>query len=206
MDGEGAAAVVLPVGRAADADERADHLAVQRIAAGDAGALTELYERHGRPAYALAHRVLGDGAVAEEVVQETFLAVWRRAATYHPDRGSVRTWLLASVRHRAIDALRTRQARPRTAPFDDLHLAAVEDPAGQALAAVTAAAVRAAVAGLPREQRVAVAMAYFGGYSYPDIAAALGTPLGTVKSRLRLALERLRRVLDAAVLDAPQAG
>jgi RNA polymerase sigma-70 factor (ECF subfamily) len=181
----------------------ADRLMIRRILMGDERGLAELYNRHGRLAYALAYRVVGDGGTAEEVVQETFLAVWRRAATYHPERGSVRTWLLAAVRHRAIDAVRTRQARPRTAPFDAVRLAAADDPAGQALATIAASAVRTAVAGLPREQRVAVEMAYFGGYSYPEIAVVLGVPLGTVKSRLRLALERLRRVLGTIVEDAP---
>ncbi len=206
MDGNGAPVGDLREARAADAGGMADRLMIQRILMGDERGLAELYERHGRLAYALAYRVVGDGGTAEEVVQETFLAVWRRAAAYHSERGSVRTWLLAAVRHRAIDALRTRQARPRTAPFDAVRLAAVGDPAGQALAAITATAVRVAVVGLPPDQRAAVAMAYFGGYSYPEIAAALGVPLGTVKSRLRLALERLRRVLDTAVADAPPAG
>jgi RNA polymerase sigma-70 factor (ECF subfamily) len=207
MGEEHAPVVALSDGWGTDTEETLDRLAVARLVAGDEHALAELYDRHARLAYALAYRVVGDGGAAEEVVQETFLSMWRRAVTYCPDRGAVRTWLLAAVRHRAIDVLRMRQARPRTASLDTVRLATGSDPAVYALTAMTASAVRTAVAGLPLDQRRVVAMAYFAGYSYPEIAVALGIPLGTVKSRLRLALERLRRVLEAVVLETlPQGG
>lgn len=169
-----------------------DVLLIRRLARGDEDALAALYDRHGRVAFALALRVVGDPETAEEVVQEVFLAVWRRAAGYDAGKGSVKSWLLAAARNRAIDVLRMRQARPRTTSFDDIPLVAADDPAHAALAAVDAAFLRAAVATLPADQRTAVELAYFAGLSYPEIAAQLGIPLGTVKSRLRLALERLR--------------
>ncbi|MBI2761979.1 MAG: sigma-70 family RNA polymerase sigma factor [Chloroflexi bacterium] len=134
---------------------------VQRLAGGDEGALAELYDRHGRMAFSLAFRVVGDAETAEEVVQEVFLSVWRRAESYRPDRGSVRAWLLTSVRNRGIDTLRARQSRPRTTVIDDLPLAGPDDPAALALSAATAQTVRAAVAALPPDQRTAVELAYF---------------------------------------------
>lgn len=168
---------------------------MRRLAHGEEEALAALYDRHGRVAFALAIRIVGDPETAEEVVQEVFLAVWRRAATYDVGKGSVRGWLLAAARNRAIDMLRMRQARPRTTRFDELPLISGDDPARAALAAVDAAALRTAVAALPVDQRTAVELAYFAGLSYPEIAAQCGIPLGTVKSRLRLALERLRAAM-----------
>lgn len=163
-----------------------------RLIARDESALAALYDRHGATAFALALRVVGDRETAEEVVQEGFLSVWRGAATYRPERGTARGWLLSVVRNRAIDVVRARAARPRTTSSEDLVLAAVDDPEQAAIDAVTGTAIRAAVATLPAEQRAAVELAYFAGLSYPEIAARMGVPLGTVKSRLRLALERLR--------------
>lgn len=179
-------------------DADADVAAIARIQGGEEEALAELYDRHGRAAYALAYRVVGDPETAEEVVQEVWLSVWRRAAGYQPERGSVRSWLLAGVRHRAIDVLRARQARPRTSSIDNLPLAAPDDPAARALSLLESRTLRTAVATLPPEQRAAVELAYFAELPYPEIARRLGVPLGTVKSRLRLALGRLRGRLAAA--------
>src|SRR5215207_3400724 len=119
-----------------------DALLIHRFARDDEDALAALYDRHGRLAFALALRVVDDPETAEEVVQEVFLAVWRRAATYDSSKGSVKSWLLAAARNRAIDMLRMRQARPRTTSFDDLPLVSGDDPAHAALAAVDAAALR----------------------------------------------------------------
>jgi RNA polymerase sigma-70 factor (ECF subfamily) len=174
------------------APERPDEDLLRLVVARDETALAALYDRHGRTAFALACRVVGDAETAEEVVQEVFLAVWRRADSYRSDRGSVRGWLLTSVRNRAIDVLRARQSRPRTTFIDDLPIAAPDDPAQTALSLASGEQIRAAVAALPPDQRTAIELAYFAGLSYPEIAARLGIPLGTVKSRLRLALERLR--------------
>jgi RNA polymerase sigma-70 factor, ECF subfamily len=169
-----------------------DEAVLNRLAQRDESALAELYDRHGRTAFALAHRMVGDAETAEEVVQEAFLAIWRRAETYRQERGAVRSWLLAVVRNRAIDVIRARESRPRTTTIDDLPIAASDNPEQQALTLAAGSVVRAAVAALPAEQRTAVELAYFAGLSYPEIAARIGVPLGTVKSRLRLALDRLR--------------
>ena len=181
---------VFPLSQADD-----DVELIVRIAGGDEAALAALYDRHGRLAFALACKAVGDPETAEEVVQEVFLAVWRRAGSYQREKGSVRGWLLTAVRNRSIDVLRARQSRPRTTAFDDLPLVAPDDPAQAALAAADARTVREALADLPKDQRIAVELAYFAGLSYPEIATRLGIPLGTVKSRLRLGLERMRQRL-----------
>lgn len=177
-----------------------------RLQQRDADALAELYDRHGRAAFSLAYRVLGNPESAEEAVQEGFLALWRRAETYHPDRGAVRTWLLTVVRNRAIDQLRrTATAHGGMAPpasVDDVIAVAPDDPEAEAVRMIEGRVVRAALAELPGEQREVVELAYFAGLSYPEVAARTGVPLGTVKSRMRLALERLRGILRAQEMGA----
>jgi RNA polymerase sigma-70 factor (ECF subfamily) len=168
-------------------------------------ALGALYDRHGRAAFSLAYRLVGNPEIAEEVVQEAFLSIWRHAESYRPERGAVRAWLLTVVRNRAIDAIRARDGRlraggapmPRTVPLDDLILMAADDPEDTAVRWIDGEMVRKALAELPPEQRRVVDLAYFGGLSYPEIAARLSAPVGTVKSRMRLALERLRALLNA---------
>ena len=175
-----------------------DTTLLARMAVGESDALGALYDRHGRQAFALAYRMVQSPEVAEEVVQDAFLAVWRRAEQYVPARGDVRGWLLTIVRNRAIDHLRARQVRPQHAAgahdFAGL-LADPSDTEATVLAALEASAVRAAVARLPSAQRRAVELAFFSGLSYPEVAAETGAPLGTVKSRMRLALTSLREVL-----------
>ena len=166
----------------------------------DGAALGALYDRHSRQAFAVAYRIVQSPEVAEEVVQDAFLALWRRADRYAPGRGDVRGWLLAIVRNRAIDQLRAQQARPRRAVGDHDLAGLLADPGDTektALAAVEASAVRAAVARLSPVQRRAVELAYFAGLSYPEVAQTMGAPLGTVKSRMRLALTSLRAALTA---------
>ncbi len=160
-------------------------------------ALGTLYDRYGRQAFAVAYRMVQNPEVAEEVVQDAFLAVWRRAEQYAPARGDVRGWLLTIVRNRAVDHLRARQARPQHAGAveDCAALAASHDTEGAALQVLEAATVRAAVAALPPVQRQMVELAYFAGLSYPEVATRMGAPLGTVKSRMRLALTSLREAL-----------
>lgn len=168
----------------------------------DEEALAAIYDRHGRAAFSLAYRLVGNAETAEEVVQESFLALWRRAETYRPERGTVRGWLLTVVRNRAIDALRAGDGRSgvaspaaRSVRLDDVVLPAADDPEGEVLRAAEGQVVREALAELPREQREVVELAYFGGLAYPEVAAQTGVPLGTVKSRMRLALERLRALV-----------
>jgi RNA polymerase sigma-70 factor (ECF subfamily) len=164
-----------------------------------------LYDRHGGAAYSLAYRIVGDRAVAEEVTQEAFLSAWRSGARYDRARGSVRTWLLGVVRNRAIDVLRREATRGAPALSLDADVAPVREPATPELTDVEAVRreaareVRGALAQLPDDQLKVVQMAYFGGLSQSEIAEALGMPLGTVKGRMRLAMEKMRAKLAEGV-------
>jgi RNA polymerase sigma factor (sigma-70 family) len=173
------------------------------IAERDPAALEELYDRHGGACYGLARRVVGDEQLAQDVVQEVFLAIWRGAATYDGSRGSISTWLFALTHHKSVDAVRRSQRHSgRRAPEEALSNEPDPAPAvdEQAMASVRREQVRAALAGLPEPQRKALMLAYFGGYSQSEIAQLTGTPLGTVKTRTLAALRRLRGVLDEAQL------
>ncbi|HEY6378644.1 MAG TPA: sigma-70 family RNA polymerase sigma factor [Candidatus Dormibacteraeota bacterium] len=156
-----------------------------------------LYDRYGRLAYSLALRILGDEGAAEDVVQESFLAIWRRSATYRPERGSLRTWACSIVHHRAVDRLRGRSGRAR----QDLPLQAApaESNLSDTWEAVAAELerddIRTALDRLPAEQRQTIELAYFGGYTQSEIAALMKVPLGTVKGRTRIALGKLRDAL-----------
>jgi RNA polymerase sigma-70 factor (ECF subfamily) len=174
-----------------------DEALIARLLGREEAALGALYDRHARAAFSLAYRIVGDPETAEEVVQEAFLIVWRRAETYRPERGAVRTWLLTVVRNRAIDTVRGKASTTPTTSVDDLPLVALDSPEAEAIRSVEARVVRDALSELPPEQREVVELAYFGGLSYPEVAARTGVPVGTVKSRMRLALERLRALLTA---------
>jgi RNA polymerase sigma-70 factor, ECF subfamily len=170
-----------------------------RIARGDQAALGELYDRYGSMALGLAIRITSDRGVAEEVVQDAFVSAWRRAASYQPDRGEPRTWLLSIVHHRAIDRIRGVGARARTQELDLAAAADTSDAADvwrEAWAGLERAEIAAALATLPPEQRGAIELAFFGGLSHSEVAERLGQPLGTVKGRVRLGLRRLRTVLQ----------
>jgi RNA polymerase sigma-70 factor (ECF subfamily) len=163
------------------------------------------YDRHGGAAYSLAHRIVGDPGMAEDVTQDAFLSIWRSKARYDPVRGSVRGWALGVVRNRAIDALR-RAARP--APKLDLdHEALLERQPGveetevEAIRRETAGRLRRALGLLPREQSQVIELAYFGGFSHSEIAEMLGAPLGTIKGRMRLGLEKIRATLAEGISD-----
>jgi RNA polymerase sigma-70 factor (ECF subfamily) len=157
-------------------------------------ALDALYERHSRVALGLAVRMVGERETAEEVVQEAFLAVWRNAGRYQAGRGSVRTWLLSIVHHRAIDRLR---GRTPTAPLPEELGPDTSTPDVWTLTAqkLDREVIVAALGALPDEQRQAIELAYFSGLTQTQIASTLGLPLGTVKGRLRLGLGRLRTLL-----------
>jgi RNA polymerase sigma-70 factor, ECF subfamily len=183
-----------------------DEAVLAAVAAGQAEALGALYDRYGRLAFAVAYRVLDDPTAAEDAVQDAFLAVWRRAGSYRPERGSVRGWLLAVVRHAAIDRRRGRHARARQEDSVELEaerLPATDDPSATTLAALEAERVRAAVRALPPEQRRVVELAYDGGLTHVEIAARIGVPLGTVKGRMRLALAKLRLSLGDLLPPGP---
>jgi RNA polymerase sigma-70 factor, ECF subfamily len=155
-----------------------------------------LYDRHGGAAYSLAHRIVGDAQGAEDVTQEAFLSIWRSGARFDPARGSVRSWTLGVVRNRSIDALRRQSGRaPKLDLDDDAALAA--QPGGEltdaeAIRRDTARRVRGALRELPEEQSEVIGLAYFGGFTHSEIAQMLSMPLGTVKGRMRLGLEKIR--------------
>ena len=168
-----------------------------RIAARDAAALGLLYDRYGRVMFGVLYRLLGSPEPAEEVAQDAFHAVWRRAATYDPDRGSVRTWLLTIARNAAIDWRRTKGKRiEREAAIDEAaELVEEQRVDDRVIASLRAERVRAAVESLPDEQRVVLSLAYWSGLSQAEIAERTGAPLGTVKSRVRLGMLKLRESL-----------
>jgi RNA polymerase sigma factor (sigma-70 family) len=175
------------------------------IAHRDPAAIEELYDRHGSACYGLARRVVADEQLAQDVVQEVFLAIWRGAAIYDGSRGSLSTWLFALTHHKSVDAVRRSQRHSgRRAPEETLNSEADPTPAvdEQAMASVRRDQVRAALADLPEPQRKALMLAYFGGYSQSEIAVLTGIPLGTVKTRTLAAMRRLRLVLAEAHLHA----
>jgi RNA polymerase sigma-70 factor (ECF subfamily) len=165
----------------------------------DPDAFAVFYERHGGAAYSLAHRIVGDRATAEDVTQEAFLSMWRSRARFDPARGSVRSWSLGIVRNRAIDALRRGAGNaPKLDLDDDAVLEAQRSPDrtdSEAIRRDTARHVRGALGALPPEQSRVIELAYFGGFSHSEIAEMLGMPLGTVKGRMRLGLEKVRASL-----------
>jgi RNA polymerase sigma-70 factor (ECF subfamily) len=180
-------------------DPRGDQDAVRRMAGRDADALAEIYDRHARAVYSLALRIVGEQAEAEDVVQEVFSQAWGQASKYVPDRGPVVAWLLTMARSRAIDRVRARRARPDAEGADPVQLAALTDSAQlQDLTLLTREQVgllRTAMSQLPALQRVAIELAYFEGLTQTEIATRLDEPLGTVKTRVRLALLKLREAL-----------
>jgi RNA polymerase sigma-70 factor (ECF subfamily) len=173
----------------------ADEDLMQLVRQGDAAAFEVVYERHATAAFSLAYRMMGRRGPAEDVVQEAFLSLWRSGARYDRTRGSVRTWVLGIVHHRAIDALRRgiRHASRRASDEGIEERFESKDRTDlQAARREEAAEVRTALAALPSEQSRAIELAYFGGFSHAEIADMLQTPIGTVKGRIRLGLEKLR--------------
>lgn len=168
-----------------------------------AEALGELYDRYGRLVYSLALNSVGDPATAEEITQDVFLRVWQRAGQYRADRAKVSTWLTSITRHRAIDQLRRRGSRPEQHAVAWAQVApgaepAAEGPEGTVSLGLERERVRAAIAALPPEQQQVLALAYFQGLSQSQIAEATGQPLGTVKTRIRLGMQKLRETLQEA--------
>jgi len=178
----------------------ADVQIIQRIVAGDQRALGELYDRWSKQAFSLARRVCADEGLAEDVVQEVFIAFWREPGRFDQTRGAFSSWLLTLVHHKAVDAVRRESAiRRRTVPAaeDGEEWSVAPGPGADqaALGAVVAGQVRDALGRLPDEQREALALAYYGGYTQREVATLTGVPLGTVKSRMFTGVQRLRSVL-----------
>ena len=181
-----------------------DEALVALVARGDEDALAELYDRVGRTAFGLAHRVLRDERHAEDAVQEAFLAVWRTAASFRAERAKASTWILTLVHRRAVDLVR-REERRRAEPLGDAHEPAL---AREAEATEEAAWIRferervqSALKQLPDVQREAIELAYYGGFSQSELAERLGVPLGTIKSRMFSGLARLRELLDESTQE-----
>jgi RNA polymerase sigma-70 factor (ECF subfamily) len=171
-----------------------DEALVLLAARSEQSALAELYDRYGRIAYGLARRIVRDEALAEDIVQEAFLVLWRTAARFVPERGKASTWILTLVHRRAVDVVR-REQRRRTEPLGD------ESDRGSAGADEDAwlrferERVQEALAKLPDQQREALELAYYGGFTQSELAERLGQPLGTIKSRMFAGLARMRELL-----------
>ncbi len=178
------------------AERLADEELMPLIGEKNPDAFEVFYDRHGGVAYSLAYRIVGERGAAEDVTQEAFISIWRSGARYDAARGSVRTWMLGIVRNRAIDALRSKSGKAPKLDFDDdsilEHRPAEELTDSEALRRETAEEVRGALDELPGEQSKVIQLAYFGGFSHSEIAGMLGVPLGTVKGRMRLGLEKIR--------------
>jgi RNA polymerase sigma-70 factor, ECF subfamily len=185
---------------ASDNDE--DRQLVRRMSAGDTQALARFYERWSRPVHALVARLVRDPDDADDVVEDTFYQAWRQASRYEPARGAVSTWIVTIARSRALDRLRSRR-RLREEPLtpvvllDELKDSAFPDPAAGAEETERRERVAEALRELPAEQREVLELAYFGGLSQTEIAERTGQPLGTVKTRTRLAGQKLREKLAA---------
>ena len=180
-----------------DVKTASDEALIRAVQQKNIPALEELYDRHHRIALAVAYRVLAGSALAEDAVQEAFLQLWRKPETFQPNRGTARAWFLGNVRHRAIDMTRGRPFTTETTSLDSedvLHVPSAEDW-DDVDAALDQGHVRQALASLPAEQRETVMLAYYGGLTQEEIAQRTGVPLGTVKGRIRLAMQKLRGVL-----------
>ncbi len=192
-----------------DLAARTDMELLQAVAAGDSAAFIAVYDRYNRIAFGLAYRILGDPSLAEEAVQDAFMQVWRRAATFDVrDGANVRGWVLTIVHHRAIDAHRRSQRHAdRQVTLDErLELRSLVDTWEVVAQRLDGEEVREALDLLPEEQRRAVELAYFGGLTQKEIAEREAAPLGTVKGRLRLGLNKLRTMLMTDDRQSPSRG
>lgn len=177
-----------------------DATLASRVARGDARALEELYERYKEPVFSMALNLLKDYAAAEDVTQEVFVALWMRASRFDPERGVFRHWFLHMAHNRIIDEIRKRKrvsinSADKQPEDPELRLESSSDTAEQAITSVMFGAAAEALRSLPQEQRIAVVMAYVEGATQQEIAQRTGVPLGTVKTRLRLGLIKLRQIL-----------
>jgi RNA polymerase sigma-70 factor (ECF subfamily) len=180
---------------ARDLAHLSDEALVALAARADHGALAELYDRFGHVAYGLALRVVRDPALAEDAVQEAFLTIWRSAARFVPERAKASTWILTLVHRRAVDVVRREQPR-RAEPIEVAPQASANATEDEAWLRLRRARVQDALRQLPDQQREALELAYYGGFTQSELADRLGEPLGTIKSRMFAGLARLRELLD----------
>jgi RNA polymerase sigma-70 factor (ECF subfamily) len=183
--------------RSALSTDDADREVLERVAAGDLNALENLYDKYRTMAYSIALRITGDPGSAEDVVQDAFLGAWRNAGRYAESRASVKTWLLAIVHHRAVDAVRRRRPTTELPEREDVPppVLTLPDIWQEVAGHLDQEAVQGALRTLSDVQREAIELAYYGGLTQQEIAARTNTPLGTVKSRMRLGLLAMRRAL-----------
>jgi RNA polymerase sigma-70 factor (ECF subfamily) len=183
--------------RPGDLSSLRDEELLALIAREDDQALGALYDRYGRTIFTLALRITGDRLTAEEVTQDVFHIVWQQTAAFRSSSGTVAAWIIGITRHRAIDRIRSvrEKARQRDAQLDDAMAAVLADTTSVENDAVVRSDIRAALGELPIEQRQAIELAYYGGLTTVEIASSMSTPVGTVKTRIRLGLTRLRAVL-----------
>ncbi len=184
-------------GRTASPIDDADQAVLALVSSGQLDALQELYDRYRTMAYSIALRITSDASLAEDVVQDAFMGVWRNAGRYVTGRGSVKTWLLAIVHHRAVDAVRRRRPTTELPEREDIPPPALQLPDiwHDVAAGLDRDEIAAAMATLSDVQREAIELAYWGGLTQQEISARTGAPLGTVKSRVRLGLLALREAL-----------
>jgi RNA polymerase sigma-70 factor (ECF subfamily) len=184
----------------------ADEELISVVAQGDAEAFATLYDRHSRPAYSLAYRMMGEKQAAEDLVQDAFIKFWRSASSYRAERASVKTWLLSIVHNRGIDQLRSFASRRRTQ--DKIEASAPRSQPSEAFAESWRNSrreqVREALGTLQSEQPKILELAYFSGYTHVEIAELLGLPLGTVKGRVRLGLKKMRYYFGSQDMAVPR--
>jgi RNA polymerase sigma factor (sigma-70 family) len=183
-----------------------DEALISAIASGAVWAMEPLYQRYSRLLYSLVYRMVTDHQVAEDLIQEAFLAVWKRATSYSPQAGAVRSWLISIAHHRAIDYLRAvrRRANMKEATWEEAELderSASPDVWDEAWRSVQSAQVRSALMSIPPEQRMVIELAYFQGWTHSEIAGGCQIPLGTVKARMRLGILHLKRTLEHMGVD-----
>ena len=172
------------------------------IARGENWALSEIYDRYTQLVFSIALKILNDRASAEEIVQQVFTKVWRSARDYRVERGKFSTWLMSITHHQCIDELRRRRARPVTQPGDEellYELASDDDPAQAVQYTFELARIREALQQIPAEQRIVIELAFWGGLTHQEIARYCHSPLGTTKTRLRLGMQKLKRLLPEPV-------
>lgn len=183
----------------------ADEDLISLAESGDAEAFAALYDRHGRAAYSLAYRMMGEKQAAEDLVQDVFLKVWRLAGGYRAERGSVRTWILSIVHNRGIDQIRSSASRRRTQ--DKIEASAAKSQPSEAFSEAWRNTqrdqVRDALTSLPPEQLKILELAYFSGYTHVEISELLDLPLGTVKGRMRLGLKKIKDYFDSRDMAVP---
>ncbi|HJT58653.1 MAG TPA: sigma-70 family RNA polymerase sigma factor [Ktedonobacteraceae bacterium] len=190
----------------ADRDEPSDEALLDAIAGGAAWAMESLYQRYSRILYSLAYRMVADYQVAEDLLQDTFMSVWKRSTSYSTQAGTARSWLISILHHRAIDYLRKVRRRSviQEAPLEELEFeeaVAFPDVWDEAWRNVQSSQVRAALLRIAPEQRLVIELAYFQGWTHSEIAEGTQTPLGTVKARMRLGLQHLKRILQQMGMD-----